>query len=434
MGFIDDKKNIFTQIGALTSIKDEFSLPDLTNSLSSINNTKEIVPLLLDMLTVLVGSDALRTATGEIMTNFIRSVEPSLKNELKRQVIDFNSNQTVPAGFVAGYSMPAKDIDSFGKLRNDPSSQLGSLLYNNNTNDFDVRSYDAIVVAGSDVTFNNITINYNETLDEFTYKPTNSFQTIGQFSEEYIDGLTIIDESEFISKVINNLFGTVTTNEEKTLENAILEDKIDLTLQKIIDEDESIIITDDELRSIQTTAENRINGINELDIGCGIIDSVVTLDNLQNLISGTTGNTDPLTVGNAYQSLINDSFSSNNETLATDNANTINDGFFKRLINAIVSILVNSVTSTPQIRALLAIIGGFKNNDTPFIGNPISDLQNRKELITCLSNNARSSINEFLFELVKIQLINLIIPVSKIILREKINQFLAIIRSLIPFG
>ena len=59
MGFIDDKRDVFNQIGALTSVKDNINLPNPNDSISSINNSKEIVPFLLDLLVVLVGSEVL---------------------------------------------------------------------------------------------------------------------------------------------------------------------------------------------------------------------------------------------------------------------------------------------------------------------------------------------------------------------------------------
>jgi hypothetical protein len=74
---------------------------------------------------------------------------------------------------------------------------------------------------------------------------------------------------------------------------------------------------------------------------------------------------------------------------------------------------------------------GFKNNDVPQLGDPIDDISNNRNLVDCLSKSARNTINEFLFNLVKKELLKLIIPVSKIILKEKINQYLGIIQSLI---
>ena len=84
MGNIDNKRNVFNQIGALTSVKDNQNVPNPRDSISSINNSKEIVPFLLDLLVVMVGSEQLKSVVGELMTGFIRNVEPKLKAELKK--------------------------------------------------------------------------------------------------------------------------------------------------------------------------------------------------------------------------------------------------------------------------------------------------------------------------------------------------------------
>jgi hypothetical protein len=439
MGLIDEKQDIFTQIGALTSIAGEVDLPDPTNSLSSINNTNEIVPFLLDMLTVLVGSESLKTTVGEVMTEYIDSVEPTLKSSLKEQFTTFNSDLPLPSGFTGnGYTFNMGQIDLSEKLKNDPNSQVGSLLYNNNVNDFDNKLYEAILLPGVAITFNVISLTYDDIGDTVTVKPINPSQTIGDFTNDYIDGLNIIDKKGFISKFIDLLFGTITSNENKTLDKVIEEEKTALTIQKIIDEEEDITISDDELKQIEQLSEDKLSGIEYYDVGCGLIPNNITLDNLQGLISGTTGSSDPLTVGDAYVDTLLEGFTDGNPSgstavsdTANENAQAIKDGFFKRLINAIVNILVESVTSPPQIRALLGLFTGFKNNDIPQLGNPIDDIQNNRNLIDCLSKSARNTINEFLFNLVKKELIKLIVPISKIILKEKINQYLGIIQSLV---
>ena len=434
MGIIDNKRNVLTQLGALNSIKDNQNVPNPNDSISSINNTKEIVPFLLDLLVVLVGSEKLQTTVGELMTAFVRNVEPKLKEELKNQTIDFNFDQTLPTSFnTIGISTPAKDIDTYEKLKTDPASQEGSLLYNDNPNDFDVKSYAAATNAGTEVIFNNTKILFNTVSDSFEYKPANPSQTIGEFTNDYIDGLTIINEKEFTSTIINKIFGTIDTNQNKTQNQLILETKLDKSINKLIDEDESIAISDDELREIEQDAQKRLEGIQDVDVGCGVLINTVTLDSLENLISITSGSTDPLTVGNAYLSLVEDGFDPDDEKQAKEDGETIKDGFFKRLINAIVSTLVGSIISPPQIRALFAMTSAFKNNGIPDIGDPIDDLIKRRKLADCLAKQAKATINEFLFELIKTEMMNLIIPVSKLILKEKINQYLQILRSLIGF-
>lgn len=438
MGLIDEKRDIFTQIGALTSIAGEVDVPEPTNSISSINNTKEIVPFLLDMLTVLVGSEVLQTTLGDVMTVYIRNVEPSLKTALKTQLGDFNTNQSLPSAFInSGYDFQMKNLDVFQKLKNDPASQVGSLLYNPSVNDFDRKMYEALTAPGSDITFNNVIFNYDDDFDTVNIKPADSGQTIGDFTNDYINGITIINENEFVSNFIDQLFGTVTTNENKTLNTIIAEEKYSATIQKIVDEEEELDLTNSEINTIQRLSQNKLDGLEYYDVGCGQIPNNVTLNNLQGLISGTTGNSNPLSVGSAYLNTLMEGFTDAGDGTtipsdrATENQQAVKDGFFKRIINAIVNILVTAVTSPPQIRALLGLLSGFKNNDTPQLGDPIDDLKNNRNLANCLAKSARTTINEFLFNLVKKELIQLIIPISKIILKEKINQYLGIIQSLI---
>lgn len=440
MGLIDEKQNIFTEIGALTSIKGGLETPDSTNSISSINNTNEIIPLLLDLLIALVGSEVLQTTVGEIITTYVRNVQPTLKTSLKKQLSTYNSNESLPIGFQGGYTFPMKDIDVYEKTKKDPSSDVGGLLYSDEPNDFDRKLYQSTLIPGTPVNYNeiNTSITYDDTLDTITLKPINtSGVNISDYTVNYVDNITLINEKEFTSNIVNAIFGTITTNENKTLETILKEEKLNFVLQKIINGEEDITINDDELNKLQENAQNKFIGVEYYDVGCGVIENNITLSELNLLISGTTGSTDPLTVGKAYLNTFMGGFENSDNTIASDRATeeeiAIKDSFFKRLINAIVNVLVIAITSPPQIRALLGIFSGFKNNDNPQLGDPIDYINKNQNLITCLSNSVRSTINEFLFNLIKKELIKLIIPVSKIILREKINQYIAIIRSLIKF-
>lgn len=433
MGFIDDKKNVFNEIGALTSIKGGLTIPDSTNSLSSINNKKDVVSFLLDLLTVLTGSESLQKNIGELMTTFLDDVEPTLKTELKKQLLDYNSNEELPISFTSGYVYNVKDIDTYGKLKTDPNSDIGTLLYNNDVNDFDKRAYESIVNSGTDVTFNNVVLNYDENLDQITVKPTSTGDTINNFVETYIDGLKLIDKKGFITLVINSIFGTISNKQKKTIQQAIVEEKLNKTIEKIIDNEDNINISDSELRLIEENAQKTILGIQTVDLGCGVLNNVVTVEYLTDLVNKTSGSTNPLDVGNAYVDLISEGFSTTNPEKAKEDFQTIKDGFFKRLIKAIVNTLVFAITSTPQIRLLISLFDTFKNNGIVQISDPVEDIKNKQNLISCLSKKTKTTIIEYLFNVVKSEMIKLIVPVSKIIIREKINQYLGIIKSLVSF-
>ena len=130
MAILDQKKSVFTTIGAYKSLEDAGIPPNLTNSFLSINNKKDIVPFLLDVLAVVVGTDALQELIGKIFTDFIPKIEPNLKAGIKKQNTQSNSDSLLPSGFTQnGYDVPLKSLDVNGKLKTPPSSTAGSMLY-----------------------------------------------------------------------------------------------------------------------------------------------------------------------------------------------------------------------------------------------------------------------------------------------------------------
>ena len=173
MGLIDDKHNIFTTIAAFTSFMQQNKLSDLTNLFPSVSNKKDIVPFLLDILKTVVGSEALKQLTGELFTNFIDGIEPKMKSVLTKQTVQYNAGDSLPTSFkTTGISIPVKNIDVYGKLKTDPASAHGNLLYDNTKPNFDSKARQAIQNAGTDTTYNNMIINYNSTTDSFNIKPT----------------------------------------------------------------------------------------------------------------------------------------------------------------------------------------------------------------------------------------------------------------------
>lgn len=430
MGLIDDKKSVFNEIGALNSARDTENIPNQNNSLNSINNSREIVPFLLELLVILIGSQVLKRLTGELLTNLLLKVEPILKAELQRQTTDYNSLDILPAYFSSGgIRVPVKEIDLYGKYRTDPTSQLGGLLYTTNSNDFDRVSFDAIQVASTPNTFNNLRIEYSQALDQFVYKPTNPANTIGSWTSSYINGLNIVNQKEFIANIINIIFGVVSSNQNKTQEQLIKEEKINRVINKLIDEEDDLNISNQELRDIERSAENKKNGIETVDVGCGLLVNTVTLNSLEDTINEIVNTTNPVVAGDAISNMVSDGFPED-DSRGVENKETVEDGFFKRLIDAIVTVLVLAVTTTPQIRALFAITNAFKENGSVGFDDIVNDLSRRRNLVNCLSKTVKSEINEFIFNLAKKEILALVIPVSKLILREKITQYIAILRSL----
>jgi len=432
MSLSDDKKNIFTTIGAYTSLKQERNLPDTTNLFSSINNKKDVVPFLLDILKTVVGTDALKQLTGQLFTDFIDNVEPKIKAALNKQMIQYNAGDELPTCFITGILVPVKDIDIFGKLKTNPNSAEGSLLYGSTIN-FDKIAYQAILNAGTDTSYYNLYINYNEATDSFIFKPKLDIvpnPTIGEWLGNFINDTVIINKKEFLSNVMNAIYGSITTNQNKTVEQIYNELQISKLIEQLIDDNDSFEITQNEFDALLQQAQALINGVIYYDMGCGVIGATLPLSGMTKLISEISGSTDSFVVGNAIEATINESTADVQET-AAENKQTIKDGFFQRLIKIIQQMLAQLMTTSPQIRALLAIISAFENNGIVQIGNPKDDLKKFKIFLKCIIKEATKMINEFIFNLVITFLVALLAPIIKKIIREKINQYTDIIKSLI---
>lgn len=429
---VDDKQNIFNEIGALNSIKNDLGIPTQTNSLSSINNSESIIPFFLDILTVLIGSTALKQLSGELLSNFVRNVEPSLKTSLVNQSQTYNSTTNLSPSFQSnGYRMKVSDIDVNQKYKVNPNSPQGQLLYGSNPNSFDRKVYDAISAPSSQIQLTtNTTIEYDDLLQDIIVKPTGN-QTNGAFLNEYIDSLTLVDESIFVPTLLNSIFGGLNQSQNKSLEQLILEEKNNAFISKLV-EDQDLTLSEDELQNINQTAENKKKGIVNYDLGCIIIDSSLTVGQISGVTDSIINSDDALGIGNQLSNVVDDSIS--NKGQLAENNETIKDNFFKRLINQILIVLLSLLLLNPQIKLLYVLIFAFTNNDEVNSSGDLSeDIVKNKALVDCIKKTAKATIFEFIFNLIKKEIFKLIIPISKRILREKINQYLGVLRALIPF-
>jgi hypothetical protein len=437
MSLSDDKKSIFTTIGSYTSVIQATNIPDTTNLFPSVNNKNDIVPLLLDILKVVVGSDALQELTGTLFTKFIDKIEPDLKKSLKNQVTQYNSNDNLPSYFTSGSGVrvKVKSIDMSGKFKTNPSSQGGQLIYDTTKPNFDSSVYDTIKNGSGD--FGVLHMTHNAVTDELIFKAnvTPDTPNIGAWLNKHIDNLTIVDKKEFTTNVMNMIYGTVSKAQNRTVNDTHQELVVNQLIQQLIsNDDDSFEISPADNAALLLRAEEMVNGIVNYDMGCGVIASSLPLSGLTTLInniSGTTGQaTDPNYVGNQINNTINQS--THNPAVTNANKETIKDGFFQKLINLITLTLSKALTTNPQIRVILAIVSAFQNQGTPKISQPKDDLKNFKTLIKCNVTAMIKLIVAFIYPFVVKYLVKLLKPLIAKIIKEKINQYSNLIKSLTP--
>jgi len=438
MGDIDlnKRKQIFDDIKTYSTLGESIKMPKSKDELFESINTKkdDITGFLLDTLKAVAGSAALKELTGEMLSTFLDDAEKTMKTAVKNNLTSFDSNITLPTDFINnGVNIDASKIDLSGKLKIDPNSDIGDLLYDNTNLNFDKISYDAIMGEGTEVSFNNLKIKYDSITNSFTYKPNISSPNIniGEWINDYVDNTEFINKKELTSKILDNLYGTIKKNEDKSVETIIGDLKINNLIDKLIN-DEDILITDDELKLINIKAKEIKEGVMNFNMSCGIIQAELPLSGLTNLINNISGSTDPNLIANAIDETINQSFeNTNNEETVSNNKTSINDNFFTKLINLFKTEFSKIVAVSPQARMLLSVTSSFKNNNIPQLGDIETDLKVYKNTIKCMIDEILWALFGFIFSIVVGYLISLLQPILKEISKEKITAYKNIISNLI---
>lgn len=438
MALFDDKKNVFTTIGAYVSLiqNEKKNLDELRNLYPSINNKDDIVPFLLDVLKTTVGTDALKDLTGELFTNLIDKIEPKLKDVLNKQFMQFNAGIELPTQFKNfGYTVQLKNVDVFGKFKTNPNSDVGDLLYNTAQENFDKRAYDAILNETTEIDYGNMLIKYDSLTDSFNFRANpasvNATTKIGDWFGDYINNTVLIDRKEFLTNVMNAVYGSVTAQQGKTIDEAYQELQVSKLIEQLIDDDnDSFELSQDDFDALLQKAQELVDGMVYYDMGCGLMGASLPFSGLSNLITQISGSTDPHGIGNAIDATIDES-TTNTPEVTAENRETIKDGFFQRIIRIITQMLGQIMTTSPQIRALLAIKSAIENNGTVLLESAVNDLKNFKVIIKCIVKEAMKLIYEFIFDYVVLNLVAMLVPIVKKILKEKINQYTSILKSLI---
>lgn len=428
MSIASDKRKMFSNLAATTSIGKHGNIPEQTNTMLSVNNSNDPTSLLLDVLGVVAGTAGLQILIGELFVNFTNSAEPKMKTALKKQFTQHNSNQKLPTYFVNdGIAVPVSDIDVKKQILTP-----NSLLYDNSKPNFNNSLTTNINNNGStEVTYGNtpMKMKYNSLTDKVVVKPTTSDMTIGNFFGDFVDNTELINKKEFMSNVMNSIYGTIDSESDKSVEQLYQEQQISMLLNNLSNDDDSLELTQAELDECFKKANDLKNGVIKYDLGCGMYDVSLSMNDLTNLISDISGSTNPDFVGNKIANIV---IGSNTDTTAADeNKETMKDGFFKKILDIVKKTLFECLVSSPQIRVLMAIFGAFNNNGTIQISNPLEDFKKFKSLIKCLVDEMKKILSEFIFNLILTFLLALLAPVIKTIVKEKINNYLTVLKSLI---
>ena len=428
---INKKEGVFSKIGAWVSMQQEKPMPQLNSSFPSVNNKEDIVPYLLDVLKVVVGTDALMLLIGEMFTDLIDEITVPLKKSTENSVTQPNSAEQVPSDFMLnGYTFKIKDIDFFEVAQIDPSSTAGSLMCDVENVNFNYSLYQACAAPGVPKDFGVIKMTYNENDNTINFKPV-SGMTIGDFFKGFIAAMVLIDKKVFMASVLNLFYGTITANLNKSVEQVAQELIVQKQIEDAINGNTSFTVSPDSYDEIWKKAQELANGTVYYDLGCGLLEAKLGMSALTETLGNTSGSTDPFYVANQMYSTVPKSMREV-APRANENQETIKDGFCQQLIKLITDTIVNAVTTAPQYRAIQGIVSAIGNLGQSKLGNPTEDLKEFRTMIMCNVNAAMELIVRFIFGIVVTYLMKLLTPIAQKIVIERINQYIEILRSLQP--
>jgi hypothetical protein len=424
----------------------------LTNSLPSINNLLNAIAFLLDLIKTIVGVDALKEKLVEILSYEVEGFELAIKKILKsiiKEVFSCGISPTIPQDLInIGLDFDLERIDIFSILKIDPQSIEGSIVFvqpNPITgvgNDFNYFLSETIQ-SGFGVpnlwkTILIVTYNQSGIIDgqlknnviNVKIHPSYTSKTIFQFLNDFIDSIRFLPESTLTPKVIDNVFGTISSAVSKSLseikKDSEFEEIVDKILSKSNDVETEIDNTylefsNEEKFRIEQRASLLSNGVTILE-ECQSTPSKISLSSLQDLVSSLSGVT---TAGERKVIL-----SQKLDKMAIESTSNIDRenkkigelAFFLKLIKGLIMVILKSVVGPAVVLIIslyLKLAYGFLNfNDLKeFIKNNLkfyTDLIKKiivetiqrvlitflinilKELIICnLINNKKQMIKQY---------------------------------------
>lgn len=386
---IDQKKDVFSSLGALNILNDGFPKAPSFNSFGSINNGQDSSKFLIDLLKALEGIKVVKEILIDTIVYRLPDLEIAIKDGLKKELKEMVScsiNPTIPSWFQhggAGVEMTVPNIDFYDLMKVDPTSVAGELSYKDVTSgvsskDFNTYLYYTIQdptnpkLWGGSTTSNNMletTFLENGTTDnnilKFTTSPAYSNKKLTEFNNDYINSISLfgtpgsIDSSTMISLIIETLFGSISFASKKSKKQIQKEVEINEILECIVNAEGAITnnffeFDNPTLGKMDELVNDRKMGIRRLET-CRNLPVKITIENGFNAVNlidvSTTKEEERDAVTSALDGLADEQakFSQN-----PGDVSSIKSNFFSEMLESFVRIIMGLIIS-PKFITLFAI-------------------------------------------------------------------------------
>ena len=437
MSRINNKRNVFSDIKAFSSKSG--NKPEVKDSYSSVNNSKDSISFMLDVLKAIAGTEALKFLIGSFLVDILNNSESQLKSGLKKQFVQSNADNSLPEFDV---NVKVKTLDSKKKLKVLPTDEEkgGNLLYGDSKNNGDRMLRNAINNPSSNIPCHNTLVNYNPDNDSFLLKPIDV--NVGDYFNNFIDNTNIINSDEIVGNAMDKLFGTLSKSQNKTKEEVLDELLTEKILENVLnDEDNPYDVNIENYPDLDLEAEQISNSLVTYDINCKIVQGFIPeeieyevyygelpMESLQKMmVDINDSNKNPNEVGNIVSDIMENSINTSDDS----DKRSFKDGFFVKFIKTIILKLLEAVTTAPQVRMLMAIYSAIVNNGEVMLEKAKDDLKKWKRIIFCMKKEIMLIVGAFIFALVVKYLVKLIKPEIKERMKERLESWENSLMSLV---
>lgn len=364
------KNKIFAKIAALRAIIEKIKP---TSSMPSVNNRNKILVFLTDLIKSLIGYTALIEVAINFLTYSISEIEEIIKScldEELRNIVSCGINPSIPSFlFTTGIDIEVSKIDFLDIFKVDPTSQYFNLIYNDvtpqmtNSTDFNTFLYGVIQNDGKKYTWNNmldITFNSLGTATRpnnsltIIVNPNFSSKKLPDLNKSFINKGKLLDVNKLINRIIDSLYGTMSSGLKKTIKQLETESKIDEVIDRIVDannrqtiDDSFFTFSNEDIGRQQESAMWRKKGILKLEccnkVPASIPVSMLTDFNNQ-MSASTVFNKKEIITNNIDRMAEQNTVNSENKT---DNI-SIKLNFIEQILNTLIKAIATSIIS-PKI-------------------------------------------------------------------------------------
>lgn len=445
MSLIDKKKKIFGNIAARKTLTESMPKFKLSSSLPSINNDKNSVTFLTDLIKVLVGYGVLVESFVNMLTSSIDTIEIEVKKSLKlglKNIISCGVNPKIP-NFIRssgeGLIIEVSKLDFSDIMKVNPTSISGKLIYddgNSGLNSTDFNTFLFSVIQDENVThsWKNILDLKFQSIDPNGVNPNNclTIKTNSSYDDKYlsdltnnfIDSINLFNTKNILTKITDTIFGSVSVKLKKTKKQIESEAKIDLVIDKMINnqyeyvDDVYFEFDNNELIELEEQAENRSKGIVKINteetFSASVPEDFLTSFNQEYSVAVSEQDKKKILSKKLDEMAENTTLNSPNE----QDKQTIKLNFIQGVTDNLIKGIINSILS-PKVIIIFFIIFKIINGKSASFDNGVDFIKKNKSVINPIIKRITKIIVDFLLVIVLKKISELVANTKMVEYKEK---------------